>query len=68
MSVSKYLRRSDIERTFSEKDVEANSSMIGVQAMTREMGKYFGSCVVFNPPGVTPVGYKNKVAAIRNRT
>ena len=42
-------------------DVDKFSSMIGMHAIVREEGDYFGNCVYFNPPNVAPIGHDNKV-------
>ena len=63
----KYLCRSDISITIRERTVEANSSIIGRHALVRKYGgrtAYFGTCVFFNPPGLAPVGYGNRVSVV----
>ena len=42
-------------------DVEKFSSVIGMHAIVREEGHYFGNCVFFHPPNVAPIGHDNKV-------
>ena len=55
--------RSDIPTEILASDIEEFSSVMGMHAIVREGGHYFGNCVYFNPPNVAPIGHDNKAGS-----